>query len=487
MPKSEEKELFDQAVSKKIKKNKPSKLIIFVLIITLFLSIINFIYNLYLDKSLYYIINSLLLLIFNILFIMVIYKSLIKQKTLVILGSLFLIIIYLFNIYVNYSNLFSTSNLINKDIISVLDYSKINNLKLDYDYEYSDLIKENHLITYKENNNKMKLSISLGPNPEKDIYLPNMVSWQSEDVIDYLEDNKINNVNIEFVSSDKLENTLIEQSKKNHMKRDDELKLKFSYGNELGFDNCEIRSLIGMDLLHVVMYLEKNKLKYEIIYDYSNKFKKDIIYKQSIEPGDKVKVNDKTIKIYVSKGKKIKMIDLTNKDIYEASKWLIDNKLIVKNEYRYDSKIKKDHIIKSDKDKDDIVSSGDIITIYLSKGPIKIKKYKTIDEFEKWAIKNEIDYYVEYEFSDKYKTGEIISSKVDEYNKVNLVVSEGIRNKMIDVTGLSEKEAKNKLDKKNIKYNITYEKGDKGKVLRQSISEGANISKDTTVSLIVGK
>ena len=487
MPKSEEKELFDKAVSKKIKKNKPSKLVIFILIITLLLSIINFIYNLYLDRSLYYIINSFLLLIFNIIFIMVIYKSLIKQKTLVLLGSLFLIIIYSFNIYVNYSNLFSTSNLINEDIMSVLDYSKSNSLKLDYDYEYSDLIKENHLITYKQDKNRMLLSISLGSNPDKDIYLPNMISWKSKDVLDYLEDNKINNVKIEYVSSDKLEDTLIEQSRENHMKRSDELKLKFSYGDELGFDNCVIRNLIGMDLLHVVMYLEKNKLNYEIIYDYSDKYDRNIIYKQSINPGDKVKVNDKSIKIYVSKGKKIKMIDLTNKDIYEASKWLINNKLIVKNEYRYDSKIKKDHIIKSDKSKDDTLSSGDIVTIYLSKGPIKIKKYKTIDEFEKWAIKNEIDYYVEYEFSDKYKAGEIVSIKVDEYNKVNLVVSEGLKNKMINVTGLSEKEAKAKLDKNNIKYNITYEKGDKGKVLRQSISEGSSISKDTTVSLIIGK
>ena len=68
MSKNEERELFDKAVSKKVSNYKPSGFIIFILIITLLLSLFNFIYNIVIDNEVYYIVNSLLLLMFNIIF-----------------------------------------------------------------------------------------------------------------------------------------------------------------------------------------------------------------------------------------------------------------------------------------------------------------------------------------------------------------------------------------------------------------------------------
>jgi len=496
MSKNEERELFDKAVSKKVSNYKPSGFIIFILIITLLLSLFNFIYNIVIDNEVYYIVNSLLLLMFNIIFTMLVYKSLIRQKGLVILSYFLLIIIYTFNILLLFDVIsFKTvdDSLYGKDLNTLIKYSKANNVKLEYDYEYSDMIKENHVISYKQDKDNMKVVISLGSNPKKNINLPNMVSWTDEDVLKYLEDNKLYNVEIKYVSSDKVENTLIRQNKKGVISRNDLLKLDFSYGNELSITDCKVRDLTGMSLPHVVMYLEKNHLNYEIIKEYSSKYKKDFVYKQSIEAGKRIKINDEKIKVYVSKGTKIEMIDLVDKDIYSVSDWFIKNNLIIKYEEKYDSKIEKDHIIKANKSKGDNVTSGEVITIYLSKGKLLMKNFKTFNDFKKWAIKNKIQYEDEYEFSTEYEAGEIISSSVkpgdtvESDDVITVVVSEGKKNTMINVVGMDKDKAIKELEDNNIKYNITYQEGDKNKVLRQSIRAGSEISKNTTVSLIIGK
>lgn len=496
MSKNKDTELFEKAISKKVntyKLNNSSKILV---IISLLLSIFYFIHNIVIDNSIYYILSSLLLLIFNIIYILLIFKVYIKKKSLVILSSLLLIIIYIFNILINFNIISFTPNtddsLYGKDLDTLIKYSKDNDIKLEYDYEYSDMIKENHVISYILDKDNMKVVMSLGSNPYKTINIPNMISWTDEDVLKYLEDNKIFNIKIKYVDSDKIENSLVNQSKKGLFKRDELLELEFSHGNEMSIDECKVRDLTNMSIAQVIMYLEKNHLNYEIIEDYS-KLDKNYVYKQSIDPGTKIKVNDKTIKVYISKGKKIKMIDVTNKDIDSVNEWLLKNNLIVKYEEKYDSKVKEDHVIKANKNKGDNVTTGEVITIYLSKGKLLMKSFKKFDQFKSWAKKYEITYEEEYKFSKDYDTGEIISTSikpgeaVSSDDVITVVISEGKKNTMIDVVGMDKDEAIKKLEDNNIKYNISYEKGDKDKVLKQSIREGSEISSDTTVSLIIGK
>ena len=88
---------------------------------------------------------------------------------------------------------------------------------MEQEYEYSDLIDEYHIIyqdvkagTKLKKINKVTVLVSEGPNPDKEIILPNMVGWESEDVLKYIEDNHLTNVLIEFVQSENKKNTLKE-------------------------------------------------------------------------------------------------------------------------------------------------------------------------------------------------------------------------------------------------------------------------------------
>ena len=59
---------------------------------------------------------------------------------------------------------------------------------------------------------EIDISISDGPNPYKEIVIPSMIGWDAERVINYINDNYLENVVVEFVKSSKPVDTVIEQS-----------------------------------------------------------------------------------------------------------------------------------------------------------------------------------------------------------------------------------------------------------------------------------
>ena len=112
------------------------------------------------------------------------------------------------------------------------------------EYEFSDMIPEYKVISQSIDSGKslsgiteIDISISDGPNPYKEIVVPSMIGWDAERVINYINDNYLENVVVEFVKSSKPVDTVIEQSSSGNLKRNDELKLTFSYGEELGYED----------------------------------------------------------------------------------------------------------------------------------------------------------------------------------------------------------------------------------------------------------
>ncbi len=218
--------------------------------------------------------------------------------------------------------------------------------------------------------------------------------------------------------------------------------------------------------------------------------------KQSEKPGSEIKIDDKEITVTVSRGKKIKVIELKGKSIKEVTKWIIKNHLKVKFEEKYDDSIKKNNIIGCDKKAGDIVTSGDTLKVYVSLGKLKMKDFKDLSSFYTWANKYNIPYEEEYEFSDKIAVGEIIkfSIKPGEIIKngdvIKVIISNGNQIKMPDVEGLSKEKAISILKENNIKYNIVYRSSDSvaaGKVISQSIRSGSKISENTTVTITISK
>src|SRR5699024_7514537 len=207
-----------------------------------------------------------------------------------------------------------------------------NNVTLVQDYEYSDMVPAYSIISQNyDSNSKIKdiseleVAVSEGPNPDKEIIVPDMDGWDSERVIRYVEDNYLTNVEVEFVESDKAKDTVIEQSASGSMKRSAEMKLTFSLGEELDNSDVSISDLTGKSEFEAVFYLKQHRISYDIERDFSNKIERGKVSNQSIEAGDMVPVNSENhLVLTISKGKSIKVPNLKKMTMVEITEWIIE-------------------------------------------------------------------------------------------------------------------------------------------------------------------
>ncbi len=455
------------------------------------------------------IILALLLFLFTMFFVSVSITNPSKKKGTNILALLILFIyqvlgsLFLFDI-VKLPTMKVMEDLVGKSLTGAIEWTTDNKISLEQEYEYSDLIDEYHIIyqdvkagTKLKKINKVTVLVSEGPNPEKEIILSNMLGWESEDVLKYIEENHLSNVIVEFVQSEEKENTLIEQSKSGNVKRNEEIKLTFSYGEERGYSEVKLADLTNKSKLETEFYLKKYGIKYELSYDFSDKIKSGNVISQSVKAGTMVSITGDTIttvNVVISKGKKIIIPDFTKMSVTEVTNWIIKNKLKVEFKDAYDESVKENSVISSSHTKGDAVEEGTVITITLSKGKLKMPEFKSLNEFREWASKYNINYEEQHEFSNDVSVGEVIKYS---YNKgdtikngdtIIVTISDGEKVSVPNVKGLSKSDATSKLKKASLNYSFVYKYSDsvaKGYVISQSISSGSEVSSGTTVTVTI--
>lgn len=457
------------------------------------------------DSSISDLINNLIITLFSVLFSIVgiTYKR--KNKKLLFISTLILICYFALNINNTFGIVKSPISVVpdfsNKSLTEVMKWASKNNILVNQDYEYSDMIPEYKVISQSIDSGKslsgikeIDISISDGPNPYKEIIVPSMIGWDDERVINFIKDNYLENVKVEFVKSSKPVDTVIEQSSSGNLKRNDELKLTFSYGEELGYSEYTLIDFTNKSKFEIEFFMKQHQLKYEFEYVFSSKIKKGYGVKQNIESGTKVNVNDTVVKVSISKGPKIKVPDLTNMSVDEITEWAIKNKLKLDFKDSYDDTVDEGEIIKTDKNVGDILEQGTVVTVTLSRGKLKMPKFNSMSEFREWADKYGIIYEEKHEFSDKVAIGEIISFSYDtgatikNGDSVTVIISDGKQVEVPNVVGQSKSSAITKLESVGLSYNISTKYSDsvaKDKVISQSISAGSKVSSGTTVSIMV--
>lgn len=456
------------------------------------------------------IILTLLLFLFTMFFVSVSITNPSKKKFTNIFALLILFIyqvlgsLLLFNI-IKLPSIKVMDNLVGSSLTSAMSWASDNKISLEQEYEYSDIIDEYHIIyqdvkvgTKLKDINKVTVIVSEGPNPEKEIILPNMLGWESEDVLKYINDNYLSNILVEFVQSEEKENTLIEQSKSGNVKRNEEIKLVFSYGEERGYSEVKLSDLTNKNKLEVLFYLKRYGIKYEISYEFSDKVKAGNVISQSIKAGTNVSIDDEStvLKIVISKGKKIIIPDFKKMSVTEITDWIIKNKLKVEFKDSYDESVKENSVVSASHNKGDAVEEGTIITITLSKGKLKMPEFKDLNEFRTWALKYNINYEEQHEFSDDVSIGEVIKysytpgETIKNGDTIIVTISDGKKVTVPNVKGISKNSAINKLKNASLNYGVVYKYSNsvnEGNVISQSISSGAYVSSGTTITITVSK
>lgn len=477
-----------------------------VLVLVIIISLIQFVIVLInKDSSISDLINNLIITLFSVLFSIVgiTYKR--KNKKLLFISGLILLCYFVLNLNNSFNFIKSPISVVpdfsNKSLTEVMQWASKNNILVNQDYEYSDMIPEYKVISQSIDSGKslsgiteIDISISEGPNPYKEIVVPSMISWDHERVLNYIRENYLENVIVEFVQSSKKADTVIEQSTSGNLKRNDELKLTFSYGEVLEYEDYGVIDFTNMSQFEIEFFMKQHQLKYEIEYVFSSKIKKGYGVAQSVDAGTKVKVNDEVVKISISKGPKIKVPDLTKMDVNEITEWAIKNKLKLTFKDSYDDTIPEGEIIKTDKNNGDILEQGNVITVTLSRGNLKMPNFDTMIEFKEWADKYGIMYEEKHEFSDKVPIGEIIGFSYDvgdtirNGDSISVTISDGKQVEVPNVVGQSKNSAISKLEGAGLKYNVStkyHNSVAKDTVISQSISAGSKVGAGTTVSIIV--
>lgn len=495
-------EMFDKKTIKKTN-NKKHIFTDFIIIITMLSSLGYFFVNIT-DKNSTFssLINCSILVLFTIIYLVVCLTTKRKSKATILLSSLLLLGFYIYNLNNMLNIVKSPTNSIEdfrgKSLTDVVKWANSNKVTIIQDYEYSDMVKEFNVISQDvkpgsslKDVESITISVSEGPNPSKEIIVPSMVTWDDQRVINFVKSNYLNNVDVEFVESDKKKDTVIEQNKSGNLKRDDELKLTFSYGDEGNSDEVKLIDFTKKSKFEIEFYMKQHHLNYKFEYDFSDKVKKGYGLDQSIKAGETVKVDDKEIVVTLSKGPKIKVPDFKNMSTTKLTEWAVKNKVKLEFTDKYDDSVKEGNVISCDKEKGDVIEQGSTIKVTVSRGKLKMPSFKSVDEFYEWADKYEIKYEVKREFSDSVKAGEVISYSIKKGQAIKtdeaiiVTISDGKNCKVPDLKGLSKSDAISKLKKADLEYNFVYKNSDKAKdkVISQSISSGSEISCGTSVTV----
>ncbi len=478
-------------------------LLILVVLISIGYFAVNIIYS---ESNLDFIlslISSLILTIFTIFFAITEITNTSKKKFSIYMSSIIFIIYLSFSI-LNTMNLLPIKDIkkvedfTNKSLTEVIKWSEANHVELNQLYEYSELVDEYKIVsqsapkdTLIKNVKKLTVVISEGPNPDKDIVIPNMVSWNVDKVVKYVNSNHLNNIKVNYEVSDKIKNTLIDQSKSGSVKRSDEIVLTFSLGDEEE-DSKEVKliDLKNKSLLETEIFFKQNRLEYETDYDFSNYVKRGYVVKTDKEVGTLLN-KDTKVKITISKGKEIKVPNLKDYSIVDITNWIIENKLKLEFTDKYDDQVKANKVISINFNENDVIEEKTIIKVVLSKGKLVMNSFDSLDEFKTWANKYGINYEEKYVFDSEVDAGKVISyshkqgDTIKNDDTIIVTISQGEKTKVPNVVGKSKEDAIKALERVKLRYNFVYENSTKEKntVLKQSLSSGNEVAANTTITL----
>ena len=448
------------------------------------------------------------ILLLLISFTVISFKNKKNSKGIVCVGSILITIYSVINLLLA-ANIISfpkdeyVPNFYNQSILKVNEWKNKNNIKIIENYEYSDTIKKDNIIsqnkvspTLTKDVKDLTVTISLGPDLNKEIIVPNFIGLKYDEVLKYIEENYLSNVIINYQKSEKTEDTVISQSKSGTLKRSDEITITFAKSNnETG--EITIIDFTGKTKLFATSWLEKYDFKVEIKEDYSDEINEGLVIEQSAKNEIKNPEED-VITLTISKGKKLLAPDISSMSSDEINKWAIENNVKISYKEEYSDDIKLGDVIYSSINKGNLVDKDKAIEISISKGKLEMIKLTTLSEFTNWAENNNVNYDINYENSETVKKDDIIkcSHKTGEQiKKDDTVVVTVSRGKVITIpnfVGTSKSDIQNKCN--NINLNCSFKTGGytestkKDIAISQSKKSGTKVSEGTglTITLSAG-
>ena len=391
----------------------------------------------------------------------------------------------------------------NQQVIKAMKWANSHNINLTTKYEYSDEFETNTIMkqsvepdTLTSKVKSMEVVVSNGPNYDLEVNIPDMIGWNIDDVVEVIKKNKMDHVTIDYEFRDDItRDEEFEQNKSGNMKRSDELKLKFSLGREEDLEPVELKDLTDMEEFDATLWLKRNGIQYDIIYEYNDDVEKGNVIKTDPKKGTVIKQSEMKIKLYISKGKKITAPDFTTMSLEEIEEWANQNHMKINYSSEYSNNVKIGKVIRASVQKGDTIDEGTTIHIITSKGPLKMISYgdDDVDKIRSFANENGLQFVLNEEFNNDVEKGKIISvdkkpgQTLSQTETITVVVSLGKKRSIPNFIGMTRSEAKNACDNNGLSctFNYAYSTKTKDTVINQNKTAGSEVSEGTNVILTI--
>lgn len=428
-----------------------------------------------------------------------------KVKVLLIIGSLLLSFYSIFGIVLG---IFTSRDVVldftGKDIKEVVAWAEERNILIEQEFLYSDTVPQYKIIsqsvkegTATKKIDKIQVVVSDGIDASIRTDVSNMVGWKLDDVITFIDENHLTNVTINFEFSDTIKkDIIIRQDIIQEIKREEPITLVSSLGKESELKSVTLENLVNLDTFHALIYCGRNHLNCSIQYAYSEEKEEGTILKQSIKKWEVISPKEnRELILTVARKNEITVPDLSKMSATEITTWATNNRLKIEFSERYDDSTKVGKVISSSKVKGSTVKVGETICITLSKGPIYMVPFTTMDAFIEWAEKNDIAYTIDYQYSTNIPAGKLISSSHQEdqliknTDTIELIISQGSSTIVPNLLEMTKEEAIKSCNRANIKCKFIYlnDTNTYTIVTKQSMKSGSNVPIHTTVTVTLGK
>ena len=469
----------------------------------------NIIYMTEEKNQLFLIINSVILLIITGSFGLGMFvKKERGRRVMNVITSLLLVAAIGFNILVATDTIqLPTKSVVldfrNQQVIKAMKWANSHNINLTTKYEYSDEFETNTIMkqsvepdTLTSKVKSMEVVVSNGPNYDLEVNIPDMIGWNIDDVVEVIKKNKMDHVTIDYEFRDDItRDEEFEQNKSGNMKRSDELKLKFSLGREEDLEPVELKDLTDMEEFDATLWLKRNGIQYDIIYEYNDDVEKGKVIKTDPKKGTVIKQSEMKIKLYISKGKKITAPDFTTMSLEEIEEWANQNHMKINYSSEYSNSVKIGKVIRASVQKGDTIDEGTTIHIITSKGPLKMISYgdNDVDKIRSFANENGLQFVLNEEFNNDVEKGKIISvdkkpgQTLSQTETITVVVSLGKKRSIPNFIGMTRSEAKNACDNNGLSctFNYAYSTKTKDTVINQNKTAGSEVAEGTNVILTI--
>lgn len=468
----------------------------FVSCVTLMIAMI--LYSDNLIGNIFSIIGVIFLAIFSVCYMILgLFAQSNKVRGIIIFGTLVLTIFSLYQgIAIMKKGNQVLIDFVGMDIKEVVRWANDKDILIEQKFQNSDEIEKYTVMdqnikkgTLLRKISKVTVVVSDGPNEEVETEITSMIGWKLDDVVTFIDKNHLTNVTILFEYHDNYQkDTIFYQDVIDVIKRKEPITLKSSLGKESDISSVTMENLVGMDLFHAEIFLKRNCISYQLEYVYSED-EEGVILKQSIKNWKVVDPTKEEVILTVSRQNDITLIDFTDMTSSEITTWATKNRIKVEFTEIYDESIQKGKYISSNYLKGDIIKVGNTIPVVISKGPLRMIGFTSVEDFVAWAKENDVKYSIDYEFSDKVLEGKLISSShkknqiIKNSDMIKLVISQGGDTVIPDLLGLNKKEAQAKCKKANITCQFIGSENESSKVLKQSMRSGSTVPTGTMVTV----